>query len=58
MKNIRDVLIHGHRQAFAWIDEWFSKYIYGVTLHLYSIIIYVVLLMSKSNKHFLLPIII
>jgi len=22
---LRDVLLHGHRQAFCWIDEWFGK---------------------------------
>jgi hypothetical protein len=23
---IRDILLVGHRQAFAWIDEWFGEY--------------------------------
>lgn len=23
-RSIRDVLLLGHRQAFAWIDEWFG----------------------------------
>jgi len=22
---LRDVFLHGHRQAFCWIDEWFGK---------------------------------
>lgn len=26
-RSIRDVLLLGHRQAFAWVDEW-----YGMTL--------------------------
>lgn len=24
MKSIRDILTLGHRQAFAWIDEWYD----------------------------------
>lgn len=23
---IRDVLLLGHRQAFAWVDEWIGKF--------------------------------
>ncbi len=23
---IRDVLLVGHRQAFAWIDQWFGEF--------------------------------
>jgi len=22
---LRDVFLHGHRQAFCWIDEWYGK---------------------------------
>lgn len=23
---VRDILLIGHRQAFAWVDEWYGKY--------------------------------
>ncbi|NXY15816.1 PITC1 protein, partial [Atrichornis clamosus] len=25
-KVVRDILLIGHRQAFAWVDEWYGKY--------------------------------
>lgn len=30
---IRDVLLLGHRQAFAWVDEWIGKFIRDCTAH-------------------------
>ena len=25
LQSVRDVLLVGHRQAFAWIDDWYGK---------------------------------
>ena len=30
MKAVREILLVGHRQAFAWIDEWFGMGIQDV----------------------------
>ena len=30
MQSVRDILLLGHRQAFAWIDEWIGQW------HVYS----------------------
>ncbi|XP_067833555.1 cytoplasmic phosphatidylinositol transfer protein 1-like, partial [Heptranchias perlo] len=32
-KNIRDILLVGHRQAFAWIDEWFDMSLDDVRIY-------------------------
>ncbi|XP_072345331.1 cytoplasmic phosphatidylinositol transfer protein 1-like [Scyliorhinus torazame] len=32
-RNIREVLLVGHREAFAWIDEWIGKTILKMVSH-------------------------
>lgn len=33
MQSIRDIIILGHRQAFAWIDEWYSMSLTDVRIY-------------------------
>lgn len=35
-QNIRDILLVGHRQAVAWIDEWHGGSLYSIATFIFS----------------------